>query len=99
MSDPLSDFLQNGSKPAQQQQMLPVQYQVQPNLFDSLNPMSWIKSQMQSNPQMKEVMSVVEQNGGDPKAAFYKECEKRGLNPDRALQSIRQNPLFQRFFK
>lgn len=100
MSDPLSDFLQNGRN-------LPVRYDVQQSppsqsagFFDFLNPIEWLKSQIKANnPQVKQVMDLVEQNGGDAKGTFMKECEKRGKNPEEIIQQIRDNPILGRFFK
>ena len=100
MSDPLSDFLQNGRN-------LPVKVQVQQSpppqsagLFDFLNPIEWLKNEIRANnPQVKQVMALVEQNGGDAKGAFMKECEKRGKNSEEIIQQIRNNPILGRFFK
>ena len=43
----------------------------------------------QQNPQISQVMNFVQQNGGDPKTAFYKLAEQRGVNPDEVLQMLR----------
>lgn len=105
MSDPLFDFLQNSSKT-----VIPVKVQSQGQtppgnqggFFQMLNPMNWLKAQSQSNPELKQVMDVIEQNGGDAKTAFYNECQKRNVNPDEVLKQLDQlknNPMFQRFMK
>lgn len=105
MNDPLSNFLQNGSKVPQN--AVPVSYDIQPvnkgqevnSFLDRLNPMNWFKEQLQSNPQMKQVMDIVNDNGGDAKMAFYNECKKRGANPDEILQQVKNHPLFQKLMK
>jgi hypothetical protein len=99
------NFLQNGSKIPQD--AVPVNYNIQPvnkgqeasNFLDRLNPMNWFKEQLQSNPQMKQVMDIVNENGGDAKTAFYNECKKRGADPDQVLQQVKNHPLFQKLMK
>lgn len=105
MSDPLMNFLQNGSGGVKE--AVPVNYKlriqepVQQNgfNFNMLNPIEWLKAQIQTNPQMGQVMNVVDQYGGDAKTAFYEECKKRGQNPDAILQQVKSNPFFSKFFK
>lgn len=96
--DPLSEFLQKGA--------VPVQYEVRPQpvqpsvgFMDFLNPINWLKTQMKNNPQYKQVLDLIEQNGGDAKTAFYNECQKRGVNPDSILQQVRDNPMFKQMNK
>lgn len=35
----------------------------------------------QKNPQMQQAIDYVKQNGGDPKAAFQKLAEEKGIDP------------------
>ena len=101
-NDPLSVFLQNGSKPLKND-AVPVNYRIQPaqqpqqsqNILDRMNPVNWLKSQLANTPELQEVMKIVEQNGGDAKAAFYNECQARGKDPNEILN----HPLFRKFFK
>ena len=44
---------------------------------------------IQSNPQYKQVMDYVKQNGNDPKAAFYKMAQEKGVNPDDILNALK----------
>lgn len=37
------------------------------------------------NPGMKQALDYVNQNGGDPKAAFEKLAQEQGLNPDEIM--------------
>lgn len=96
--DPLRDYLHRA---------IPVEYNIAPspvgqkmNSFgEMLNPMNWVRQQVKANPQYQQLVDVIDQNGGDPKTAFYAECEKRGANPDQILNQVRNNPFFQRFMR
>ena len=41
------------------------------------------------NPQMKQVMQYIQENGGDPKAAFYKMAKEKGIDPEQILRQLR----------
>ena len=43
----------------------------------------------QTDPRVKEVMDVVNQNGGDPKTTFYNVARQRGVDPNTVLQQLR----------
>lgn len=53
------------------------------------NPQAMLQSIAQNNPQMKQVMDIVGQSGGDPKAAFYRMAEEKGVNPDQVLSMLK----------
>ena len=53
------------------------------------NPQMMLNQMMGQNPQLKQVMDYVNANGGDPKAAFYKMAQERGVNPDDILSQLR----------
>lgn len=53
------------------------------------NPQSMLQSIAQNNPQMKQVMDIIGQSGGDPKAAFYKMAEEKGVDPEQILSMLR----------
>lgn len=53
------------------------------------NPQAMLQSLAQSNPQVKQVMDLVDQSGGDPKAAFYKMAEEKGVDPDQILSALK----------
>ena len=60
------------------------------NLMKSAgNPSMMINQLLASNPQYKQVMDYVRANGGDPKAAFYKMAQEKGVDPDEILRSLR----------
>ena len=48
-----------------------------------------LNQMMMNNPQYKEVMDYIKQNGGDAKAAFYKMAGEKGVNPDDILNQLR----------
>lgn len=53
------------------------------------NPQAMMQSMIQNNPQMKQVMDIVNNSGGDPKAAFYKMAEEKGIDPEEILSMLR----------
>ena len=60
------------------------------NLFKNAgNPQVLLQNMIQSNPQVRQVMQFVQQNGGDAKAAFYKLAQEKGVNPDQILNMLK----------
>lgn len=53
------------------------------------NPQAMLQSMAQNNPQVQQVMNIVNQSGGDPKAAFYKMAEEKGVDPEQVLSMLR----------
>ena len=57
-----------------------------------LNPKGMIKSavnnSIQNNPHLKEAIDYINANGGDPKEAFYKLAEEKGVDPQEFLNSL-----------
>ena len=53
------------------------------------NPQAMLNQMMQNNPQMNQVMDLVNQHGGDAQKAFYSLCEQRGVNPDEILGMLK----------
>ena len=45
------------------------------------NPMEYINS----SPEMKEVLNMVQQNGGNAQQLFYKPAEQKGVDPNSIL--------------
>lgn len=58
-------------------------------LRSSNNPQALLQNMIQQNPQMKNVMDIIQQNGGDPKTAFYNLANQRGVNPDEILEMLK----------
>ena len=54
----------------------------------SRNPMAAIQQMSQGNPQLQQVLQVVQQNGGDAKTAFYNMAKQKGVNPDDVLKQL-----------
>lgn len=55
----------------------------------SNNPQALMQSLAMQNPQMKQVMDYVQQSGGDPKQAFYKMAQEKGVNPEDVLNMLK----------
>lgn len=53
------------------------------------NPSMMLQQMMSQNPQMKQVMNYVNENGGNAKQAFYKLAEQKGVNPDEILNMLK----------
>ena len=58
-------------------------------LKNAKNPQVMLNQMCMKNPQMKQVMDYISQNGGDAKAAFYKLADEKGVNPDDILSQLR----------
>ena len=59
------------------------------NLLKSVNnPQLMLQQMIQNNPQMRLVMNYINQNGGDPKKAFYNMAQEKGVNPDEVLKML-----------
>lgn len=52
------------------------------------NPQMVLNQMIGQNPQMKQAMDYINANGGDPKAAFYKLAQEKGVNPDDILRQL-----------
>lgn len=60
------------------------------NLCKTANdPQAMLYSMMQQNPQVRSVMNLVQQSGGDPKTAFYKLAEQKGVDPEEILNALK----------
>lgn len=55
----------------------------------SKNPQAMMQSMINQNPQMKQVMEMVNKNGGNPKDAFYALAKEKGVNPDDILNMLK----------
>ena len=53
------------------------------------NPQAVLQNLLQNNPQMQQVQGLINQYGGDPKTAFYKMAEEKGVNPEQILSMLR----------
>ena len=55
----------------------------------SRNPQAMIQQMMMQNPQMKQVMQIVQQYGGDPMKAFYEVAKEKGMDPEEILSMLK----------
>lgn len=53
------------------------------------NPQAYIAQMMNTNPALKQVMDMVNANGGDAKALFYSMAQQRGIDPNTILNSLK----------
>ena len=53
------------------------------------NPKMMLQNMINQNPQMRQVMNLVQQNGGDPKTAFYNLARQKGIDPDQVLNMLK----------
>ena len=56
------------------------------NMVKMFKSMKNPQAMLQQNPQFKYVMNLVNQNGGNAKAAFYKLAEEKGIDPDQIIK-------------
>ena len=50
------------------------------------NPIAALQNMAMSMPEIQEVLSIIQQNGGDAQKAFYAEAQRRGADPMIPLQ-------------
>ena len=48
-----------------------------------------LQQMVSQNPNMKQVLDLVNQNGGNAQQAFYALAKQKGVNPDDILNSLR----------
>ena len=53
------------------------------------DPMAAINQMAGQDPRMQQVMQFIQQNGGDPKTAFYALAQQKGVNPEEVLSQLR----------
>lgn len=53
------------------------------------NPQAMLNQLMMSNQNMKQVMDIVNQYGGDSMKAFYAVAEQNGINPQDILDMLK----------
>ena len=70
------------------QTLSPIKQMMQ-TLKNAGNPQMMFNQMMSQNPQIKQVMDYVNENGGDAKAAFYKMAQEKGINPDDILSQLK----------
>ena len=58
-------------------------------LNGSGDPMTMINQMARNNPQLQNVLQMVQANGGDAKAAFYKLAQEQGVDPYEILNALK----------
>ena len=53
------------------------------------NPQAVLNQLIMNNPQMKQVMDIVQKHGGDPMVALREEAQAAGISPEEILGMIR----------
>lgn len=53
------------------------------------NPQLALNQLIMNNPQMKQVMDIIQKHGGDPMTAFREEAQKAGINPDEIMGMLK----------
>ena len=53
------------------------------------DPGTMIRQLMDRNPQMKQVMDVINSAGGDPRRAFYELAQQKGVDPQEILNMMK----------
>lgn len=53
------------------------------------NPTEMLNQMMASNPQLKQVMDIVKECGGNPTAAFYSMADKMGVDPQEIMDMLK----------
>lgn len=56
---------------------------------NSQNPQAMLNQMISGNPNLKQVMDFIQQNGGDPQKAFYALAEQKGINPQDVLDMLK----------
>lgn len=63
------------------------------NLFNTVknsqNQSETLNAMAQNNPQLKQVMDYVNQNGGNAKQLFYDMCKQKNVDPESILSKLR----------
>ena len=52
------------------------------------NPMAALQSIVQQNPNYQNIMNYINQNGGDPKTAFYNLAQEKGIDPTQITRML-----------
>jgi len=53
------------------------------------NPSAMLKQLASQNPNVANAMNLINQNGGDPKRAFYSEAQRLGVDPNQILGMLK----------
>lgn len=48
-----------------------------------------LQQMMSNNPQYAQIQKMISASGGDPKAAFYKLAEEKGIDPNEIINALK----------
>ena len=63
--------------------------QMMSTIKSAQNPQMMLNNMMMQNPNYKQVMDYINQNGGDAKTAFYKMAQEKGINPNDIINALK----------
>ena len=63
--------------------------QLMQTIQNAANPQAALNMMAMNSPQLKYVMDIVNQHGGDPMAAFRAEAQARGMDPDEIMNMLK----------
>ena len=63
--------------------------QVMALLKGANNPASMLGTLAGMDPRIQQIQQIINQNGGDAKAAFYSLAKQKGVDPEAILQQVR----------
>ena len=81
-------ILQQLNSASQMSNLAPIKQMMQ-MVRGAQNPQAMLQSLAQSNPQLRQVLDVVQQAGNDPQRAFYAICEQKGIDPNTILDALK----------
>ena len=62
-------------------------------LYDTVrmaqNPQMALQKMLQSNPNVKQAMDLINQGGGDPQTVFYNLARQQGVDPNQILNMLK----------
>lgn len=88
---PSSLFGPNQNQPLQNNSIGSIQQikSVMQMIQNSNNPSAMLQTLMMQNPKLQSVMQFINQNGGDPKAAFYALAKQKGVDPNEVINMLK----------
>lgn len=64
-------------------------FEVYDKVRNSKNPNQTMQKLLYNNPKFRQIMTYVQQNGGNAKAAFYNMAAQKGVNPNDVLSKLK----------
>lgn len=62
------------------------------------NPMMMANQMLANNPQLRQAIDFVKQNGNDPQAAFYALAKQQGVDPQAIINAFKNQRFAASFF-